>query len=532
MFNFLKTSLFFLISLVAAIQVLAAGYSIPVMKCSGLITAVEQNINKKNKVILEHLANKYSSLNSGYEIASFMKESIEAKIRVETAINMLMETPYVKKMSFPKEELEAAYMETFQTFKTRDLSFDLVAAKIIKNVSVYREGKKTFTEERPYDSVLEILGVKNQCRLGSCWAYASMTTVELAMKHFRSLAENHPQKFGHMKELSEDQLRLATEHFYALYVINEVKKLVKSGRYDAKEEIFQQGGWFKSFMAFAINFGTGVPEGQWAPFKSYKKAMFKDQFLDGLKAIAARHHEVLEEIKSSNASSKEKRAKIEEETKLAFNEIEANVESYTKDLDSSLIRTKGGKFTPQEFHRRYLASMVQGLEFWQISSFTELKAYSNSARVSIIDINKNSRLREEYFDYPTTTNYVRKADFEKVIRNSIDKGLSVYISINVPVNRYTDPKTGKSFEVINGQNGLTTQEFAPNQKLKSRGGHAVVVVGYELDAKGKIATLLIQNSWGTEHGDSGLLHFDISFINNNLRQAVTFKIPEFDPLHN
>jgi aminopeptidase C len=531
MFYFLRSLPFFLVSLLAALQVLAANYSIPVMKCSTLMSAVEQNITEKNKKVLEHLANKYSSLNSGYEIASFMKEAVEAKVRTETAINMLVETPYVKKMNFPREELESAFQEIFQTHKLRDLNFEIVSAKVIKNLSVYREGKKTYTSERPYDSVLEILGVKNQCRLGSCWAYASMTTVELAMKHFRTLADVFPEKFGHMKELTDEQLRLATEHFYALYVINEVKKLVKSGRFDAKEEIFQQGGWFKNFMAFAMNFGTGVPEAQWAPFKSYKKAMFKDQFLDGLKAIAARHHEILQEIRNSEATSKEKAKRIEEETKLAFNEIEASVESYTKDLDSSLIQVKGKSFSPREFHERYLGSMVEGLDFWNISHVTETNVYTNSARVSIIDVNKSSRLKEEYFSYPTTMNYVREADFEKVIRNSIDKGLSVYISINVPVNRYTDPKTGKSYEVINGQNGLTTQEFAPNTKLKSRGGHAVVVVGYELDAKGKIATLLIQNSWGTEHGDKGLLHFDISFVKNNLRQAVTFKIPDFNPLH-
>jgi C1A family cysteine protease len=46
----------------------------------------------------------------------------------------------------------------------------------------------------------------------------------------------------------------------------------------------------------------------------------------------------------------------------------------------------------------------------------------------------------------------------------------------------------------------------------SRGYHAVVIVGYELDLRGNLKTLKIQNSWGDKWGDEGILHMDRSFF--------------------
>lgn len=105
-------------------------------------------------------------------------------------------------------------------------------------------------------------------------------------------------------------------------------------------------------------------------------------------------------------------------------------------------------------------------------------------------------------------------DMLKVIKAQIDEGNSVWLGYDH--NAYfVDGKTGAM--TIEGMMSKPMSPQIPRdvRELKDiyYGGHAVQIVGYEINKKGEIVALRIQNSWGDDVGNKGYFRMDMSYFN-------------------
>lgn len=485
--------------------------AIPAPNCKYIATETEALKTPQNKEAVSQITEKAINLNASYAIAEYIYSAVNLGIKRDMAIEILMKNPYVRDIEFPKEELTQAFLE----YKSgNNHTVEAAIKKLMKHVTAFRNGTKSITETRDYDIEIETIGIKNQCRLGSCWAYAATAFIELLVKHYVNEIKVNPAKYGHLKHLKENQIQTAVEHYYALYIINAIRLAIDSGRVSENEKLFVQGGTFFNFMAYAKSFGAGVPQNQWAPIKAYKKAMFKDAFLDSLKKMALNYHKQIEEMKKSNLPRAEKEKAISELKQDAYIEIEIIVESYTDNL-AKKIEVNGKELSSREFYKTFIAPLVNEMTIIKKSSY-DFDTGHQRARVEIID--DNLVRKTNTFSYRTLYNTPKSFD-DTIIRELI-KGKPIYIATAIPSSSFKDKETGEVHQIINGSNGLTTM-YRVKGEPKIRGGHALVIVGAELKANGRIATLKIQNSWGAEHGDAGFLHVNHSFLDAHTKYVIT-----------
>lgn len=483
---------------------------IPAPSCKHIGKNAAQLNGSQNPKLFQFAATELQKLNSPYELANYIQKLIENGVKETSFKTLIRQNPYIEDMNFPLVELT----NSFREIKTSgDTSFVNIKRKLIKNISAFRAGKKTFSPKRDYDIELELIGIKNQCRLGSCWAYASVAYLELLVKHFKSQIERNPE-YAEFKNIDESQLQLAVEHYYALYIINEIKLSIADGKTRSNDELFIQGGTFRNFMAYAKSFGMGVPQNQWAPFKSYKKAMFKDKFLDALKEMALTRHDEIELVKQEKMPFPERVRKIKQIKKIAYEEIEAIVETYTSELDHK-ISINDSSLSPKDFFQKFMEPFVSKM---QVSSLAEFnyESYSEASRVRVLDKNQEVQINS----FPYKKNYMKEVKHDRFIINTLRQGKPLYVAMKIPTSTFKDKKTGETHQIINASNGLTTM-YRVDGSPKIRGGHALVIVGVELNAQGKIVTYKIQNSWGDAHGDKGILHVSRSFGDTHFKYVVT-----------
>lgn len=106
------------------------------------------------------------------------------------------------------------------------------------------------------------------------------------------------------------------------------------------------------------------------------------------------------------------------------------------------------------------------------------------------------------------------ASLPALIKSQIDRNNSVWIGYDHN-SYYADNKTGAlTIE------GFYSTPFHPHVSRSERnltdlyyGGHAVQIVGYELNEKNEIVAFKIQNSWGEERGAKGYYRMDMSYFN-------------------
>lgn len=488
---------------------------IPAPACKNLAwDHAKDYINNSNETRILAMGVRAENLNSPEAIASYMLEAIQLQVKLEPAMKLLSESPYIKLMAFPITELRNAFVELKQSGKQ-----DLHEANRItfKNLSAFRYGIKSYTPSREYDFSLPRGTVRDQCRLGSCWAYASDVLLEKINLYLMANIGKDPrlEKFKH---LTEEDILMSIEHYYVLYIFNESLLAIKNGTVKENEELFEQGGSLKNFMLYAKEFGIGVPQKQWKPFKSYKRALFKDKFLDSLKDLAMYYHDQILAIKKSKEiPSHQKSDLIKAEIAKAAKALEDHIESYTGELDHTIRLGEVNK-TYKDFYNLVVAPALKGLKVYSKGDFDHSFGMRTNS-VEVIDKSLKTRYISGRFE-----SFVHTAErFEQVIINELKKGKALYIAVSIPTNSFVDPVTGKTHSIINGQNGFVSRLGTEEKEVKIRGGHALVITGYELDANGRIRTLEIQNSWGASHGDKGFWHMDISFAYEHLYHIVAIK---------
>ncbi len=487
------------------------------------------------KDVLNNLKLKAESANSATDLINMIDWAFAKGLDIPEIREATIGSPYFKELKVSQAPITRALIEIKQSQSSNFLS---AVDAFKKYIPSFKNGFKAIDKARYYDSTIATLAVKDQCRIGSCWAYGSTSFLEQVLS----------KKLGKKVELS-------TKHYYGQYIANEVKKNLFRDPISPKGELYKEGGRFDSYMAYIKNFGI-MPKSAYKLPVAYDKEPHKTQLYNSLREILDRFHKVKDKILKKEIDHSIKEQEIQRYRVKYAKEIDDEVQRYSGDFKQTFT-FEGKKYNPVSFYNEYIADQIPTLKLNKLGhNPSDLIAFSEAnfkvdkdgypimdipSMVKIFDENLNPQKNsfkvigkyipvypDKLKDSPIANIFPEiiekyskdKEKILKIIKSEIDNKKPIYISIDVTDNTYIDPVTKKEYKIINSETGKITTHGL-NKRVGTHGGHALLVVGYEVNHKGELKTIKMQNSWGTRHGDDGFLHMDISYFKKYGRNIVT-----------
>ncbi len=382
--------------------------------------------------------------------------------------------------------------------------------------------KETLTNLQPNPTQ-----IKDQCKFGSCWAYASTTFFEHLLRH-----------------RDKTNITLSADYFYQKYIKKYIFKLVEIDDLRWKpDEIFPEsngnfdikldGGNLEGYLGNIKKWGIVPKSVTDSNMQSFKTIEGKNIYLKEIKNLLSNYFDAKKQLYKSfeknhpaNKFSKISKAyylrlqkrhsrwhiKIIEKKYLAqkakreksLNELTKKIGALHKQVLSRLttiLDTHLGKdvesfmyqdqeYTPQNFYQKHFNSV-------------KLKHYvpKNIAQEHSLMV---MFLHDENFDTKPTaqTNYQikSKAEISKMIIDNFNLSNPKPLLIGLKVfPRGEDHK----IRLVDQVNGII--DMPKNTIIRGTlSSHAMVVIGRTLNADGEISSLIVQNSWGKKSHDKNI----------------------------
>lgn len=365
-------------------------------------------------------------------------------------------------------------------------------------VGIYGQIKKDFRHTRDYTKVISEIGeIKDQCNLGTCTFMATASHLE--------------QDF---KRRTGKTLKISTEH---LAYKHWLKESIETLRYelDNPDEIEPNsvpeinadlGSNILNAHLRVYSFGI-MPSSAWTLGTSFQSGRTVVRIEEFVKNITARA-----KWEMRNASSDKTKELIVEKAEKQIYDVFENMIGV---IPSEFVY-EGKTYTPFTFADEF---------------FPKLK--KNHTRIYV----------KEYSERPDSGYYNSNGDLriesdiesiEAVAKSIIDRGHAVFLSFGYD-KTFFDPKTGiMSIEAFHFPEWAAplNEEQAHYFGVK-KGGHAVQIVGYDLDPQtNKVRKWLIKNSWGESSGDRGFIHMYNDYFkryvkNISFYSELNVPLPEF-----
>jgi aminopeptidase C len=342
-----------------------------------------------------------------------------------------------------------------------------------------------------YDRSLNITSIKNQCRFGACWVHSPIEKYEIELS----------ARLGQHVELS-------TDYFYYHHLRSQYKQVLRSN--NPSYAAVKEGGHSALVPQLIKEYGL-------VPKRIIPEDTLKVEKLEGY-SLELFNPEKVPELQAEMKTLFEKFQR----DIYNFETLEAAIENYDRKIDETLSRYyvipedrsfifQGRRYTPESFSQEYLSDIL--------NSEYEVVTFDASM--------KNAKVKNQIFKADGTIKEIKavtdikdKQEISLIIKESLDQGKAVQVNLDWPGGA-TFTHEGQTVEFINRRTGMMT---APVDKTKilpqvyqNAGGHAVLVVGYELDEAGSIVSYKILNSWGNGSGDHGFYHADEYFFEHFLK---------------
>lgn len=335
-----------------------------------------------------------------------------------------------------------------------------------------------FEHSRNYSKELTQFGdIKDQSALGTCHLYSWSASLE----------QSYLQRTG-------KKIKISGRHLTLMHWIDSAFRTLKSE--DPKAEI--QLGANPIFSRFQVLRFGAMPDAAFKPARDFDKPPLSGRLETYVQNIVDR---AKFDLKSTGDSGKRiailQRAQAD--ILQIFNDVVGNI--------PTTFSYDGKSYDPRSFAKEMFPELTKPIVFMAIKG-------DRDAEDVRTDINPNFMLFETSIDR-----------LENTVKELIDKGQAVYLGYQHEAS-FVDKETGTmtlaGFHFPTNARPLSRRQREWSER--NGGGHAVQIVGYDLDPKtGKIIKFKIKNSWGEKAGDNGYYHMYVDYFRAYARGITFYK---------
>lgn len=353
-----------------------------------------------------------------------------------------------------------------------------------------------FNEMTLITKIVPVVKIANQGQLGSCWNHAGCTKIE-----------------DIISAATGRHVPISKTYLYRKYLINEFQRLIQN---DLSLSHFHEGNWPQNVPIYTALFGA-VPEESWNFPSNYSSPENSKKILGELEKI------ITDYSLSAKYAQGENLKKLKQKYQ---NDVFLAVDKYIGRPPETFM-FNGKEYTPKSFAQSYLGSVKKEYEttvFFPEHLRERWKLPKDASETDKIETASSENPLEQTWSSVThTENFKGKSieELSQIIVGQIDKGLSVNYAFFFPANSHYEHHSLGLQPYLNQNTSLISAKVGDFEDEAFDGGHAVVIVGYELDLHGNVSRFKIQNSWGTEAGDNGFYYVDYTFFKNFTMQVVT-----------
>jgi bleomycin hydrolase len=344
-----------------------------------------------------------------------------------------------------------------------------------------------------YTKELPTKKIRDQKSSGRCWIFSALNEIE---------------SDAHAQAPDQPQLKLSRSYINAKNLQAEAYALLKSG---AKADMLNwtppsdigEGGHFAYAMQIVDKYGV-VPE---KIMRDTFDAKNSATLLKLLETIVVRAQNEMRPKAKNSVEQMEIVQRAQKEIDVAI----ARAFTGTDKLPDTFLYN-GKEYTPKSYAEEHIKTKAS-----DYVSFVD----GRGARTGWQEWGEGTQRVHAY--------NTRNIEFMKqVVKNAIDQGKKVYFS--APVNAESAPFMINAEDMqglAHAKGIMSTGAFdyatlglpAPilDRETVQRTGlnnanHAMTIVGYELGADGKVIKWKVENSWGTDGGDKGIMHMYDDFF--------------------
>ncbi len=327
------------------------------------------------------------------------------------------------------------------------------------------ELRKDFKHNTNYTTSLNSTRVDDQKSTGTCWAHAQTGFYETA---------------NVMKQQS--RVLLSEEFMFYHWILVQAQEILAN----PKKSSISEGAGIDKGELITYAFGA-MPEGVWKTKINIKEDKKERQAM--LKVLTIKILNYRDQITKNLVKVKKENPKLFENQKAMMQFIAKSINTYLKLIKADLdfyLGAPPSSFTYNGLSYDPISFAVSEL---LVNVVTKLEGYGFAAVPALSE-------------FPTISD---RRDFESLIKQEIDEGFPVYLGYQ-HVGELADNSTGimsiSAFDLpfdfnSNSYNVLTDDNGS---------GHAVLIVGYEVNEFGDIVKFKIKNSWGNKAGEAGYYH--------------------------
>jgi bleomycin hydrolase len=351
---------------------------------------------------------------------------------------------------------------------------------LLKTSAPWGQIKPDFQHTDHYDVELPLpFSVKDQCATSFCHLYAWSADLE-----------------------NQSGIETSAEYVAAVYLREVVERALLEGNLKFEGEL----GATAEDSLWAIRRAGLIPKEAWTGVKGFNSAQNMSRLLETLQSIIANAKSLRE---AANGNS-ERQMQINHEAYLQINDI---LRAFVGEVPKT-FNYKGELHTPLTFAEKYFPNLFDPLVKVMVISNQQKESIGQSGYAGVEILTNMEELR-------------------RTARAILDRGQPVWLGYSHR-DQFVDHKRGiMSISAFNyPPMAQADRETRLNTKIWD-GGHAVLLVGYELDpVTGEVRKWKIRNSWGMKAGDEGDYHMYDDYFRDHVVSITylndgTAPIPSF-----
>ena len=383
--------------------------------------------------------------------------------------------------------------------------------KVLINREVLKNRNNTFTK-----LVSQHTFITNQKKSGRCWLFSFLNLLRFKMIHRYGLNEDFQLSQNYL--FFYDKLEKSNYFLNVMYESKNENITSQKLRYFLNEPI-GDGGYWKSAVNLIEKYGVVPGKNMHETYQSNNTEKLNYFLTTNLRRFASK-------IRKSNFNKEQFDNFLKDKMYTIYRLLVYFLGTPPENFNWIYNKIEKGKkkqiqindLTPLLFYKKYVKFNPN--DYVPLFNFP-IKKYPFYKKYKLVYCNNMSGL-----DDPIITNIPMK-EMGKIVKNSIDGNSPVWFGADI--DKYFERQLGIANREIYDFSHLDDPddgEMTKGERIltyQSKPTHAMLFIGYNIDADNKVDRWLIENSWGANNENEGFLNMANNWFNNYVYEIVVEK---------